>query len=75
MVFQLFSSVCMLLFPSSLPAFVSCIPLQFETCAPKECVECSKKELHAWECLQCEMHNSICRWRGEVFQISTKDIN
>lgn len=43
-VLQLFSSVCMLFFRSSLPACVSCIPLQFETCAPKECVECSKKE-------------------------------
>lgn len=75
MVFQPFSSVCMLLFPSSLPACVSCIPVQFETCAPEECVECSKKELHTWEYLQHEIHNNICQWRGKVFQISTKDVN
>lgn len=31
--------------PHSLPACVSCIRLLFETCAPEECVECSKKEL------------------------------
>lgn len=38
-----FFSVCMLFFPSSLPAGMSCVPLQIETCAPEECVECSKK--------------------------------
>ena len=44
-VLQLFSSVCVLLLPSSLPACVSCTSPQLETCAPEECVERSKKEL------------------------------